>query len=422
MIGSGVTIPVLNRGLVAKFCGGIQLPPGVWVTVPLSFLGQFGWDRDLLFDYQEFHSQMQTRDELGRFMFDWWCPLSGQDGYGRHALSIFKGFQLLGAQPWLHNDGWGVDREFLPSEIEAAKYAGSSRIPSKIAGMMTLPYHVYETQSLINVIVTQFETDHIPEKHIANVNKTDHLIVTSSFQPKIWKNSGCKVPISVMTPGVDTDLYEYRERPKDGRFKVLMVGALTGRKNPEGAIRIFQAASEGNQDWRLTIKTRKTNNLRRLAGVAANDSRITLIVEDWHPQQILKLYYSHDAFLWPSKGEGVGLPPLEAMATGMEVVSCNHSGMGDFIHDSVAWPIKTAGMEPANIPNQGFSPTYTYQFGSVGNWWLPDEQHGVEQLKRCFEAWYAGRGKGLKAANYVRERHTLKHQAASVLKVLMQYE
>jgi glycosyltransferase involved in cell wall biosynthesis len=422
MIDQNQTIPVFNKGVTAKQCGTLILRSQTWTVVPLDFLTQFGFDRDLVFDYSEFKEQMATRDELGRFTFDWWCPLSMVDGYGRHALSLFKGFQLLNTNPILHNDGWGVDFLYVPGDVEIARAVGSQKLPSKVGAMMTLPYHVYDTQTISKVIITQFETDHIPEKHVANVNKCDHLIVTSSFQPKIWKNSGCKIPISVMTPGIDTDFFTYKERPKDGKFKVLILGALTGRKNVEGAIRIFQAASEGNPDWRLSIKTRKTHEVPRIEAIASRDKRIEVIVHDSHPDHVLWYYHQNDVLLWPSKGEGCGLPPLEAMSTGMEVVCSDNSGMQDFVDEDHCWPIKTERMEPANIPGMGFSPEYTYQFGSVGNWWCPDEKHGVEQLKRCFNSWYEGKGKGLRAAEYVRKHHTLKIQAASVLKVLMQYE
>src|SRR5260370_26007529 len=66
------------------------------------------------------------------------------------------------------------------------------------------------------------------------------------------RKSGVRIPINVMRAGIDTDYFRYYPRPKDGLFKVLILGALTGRKNPMGAIRIFQKASDGNPDWRVT--------------------------------------------------------------------------------------------------------------------------------------------------------------------------
>lgn len=422
MISSDNKIIVLNKGKTIKHCGSIILNPQVRTAVPLSFIAQYGYDPDLVFDYSPYKDQMKTRDDNGRFTFDWWCPLSMIDGYGRHAISIYQGFQDLGTTPNLRTDGWGVDRLYLPPDVDNARHSTMQRLPSKVSAMMTLPYHPFETQSFAKIIITQFETNHIPEKHVYNVNQFDHLIVTSSFQPKIWKESGCRIPISVMTPGVDTDIFTYKERPKTGKFKVLMLGALTGRKNPLGAIRIFQRASEGNPDWRLCIKTRNADGMDGVRKVAALDPRIEVVTSDIHPMQVVKYYHNFDVLLWPSKGEGCGLPPLEALSTGMEVVCSQNSGMLDFIDENHCYPIRTDRMEPANIPGIGFSLQYTLNYGSVGQWWVPDEDHGVSQLKKCFDNWYNGRGKGKKAAEYVRAHHTLKQQAASVLKVLLKYE
>ena len=189
-----------------------------------------------------------------------------------------------------------------------------------------------------------------------------------------------------------------------------------------GAIRIFQQASEGNSDWRLCIKTRNADGIKGVEQLASYDKRIEVIKGDIHPSYVVRYYHNFDVLLWPSKGEGCGLPPLEALSTGMEVVCSDNSGMMDFIDENHAYPIKTERMEPANIPGVGFSKDYELNYGRVGQWWCPSESHGVSQLKKCFDNWYKGNGKGEKAAKYVRENHTLKHQAISVLKVIMKYE
>jgi hypothetical protein len=77
-------------------------------------------------------------------------------------------------------------------------------------------------------------------------------------------------------------------------------------------------------------------------------------------------------------------------------------------------------MEPADGPG-GFSKEYVEKFGGVGRWWVPDLKDGSRQLERCFAAWRQGRGKGSLAAAYVRDRHSLAHQARSVLRVVETY-
>ena len=414
-------IPVINKAKVSKICGNITIDPGIWQMVPLAFVEQYGYDKDFEFDYSSFASQLRVQDQDGRLTFDFWCPFSALDGYGRHALSIYRGLCGIGVNPILKTDGWGFDSQYLASDIAASRYLNSSRMPLKISLMMTLPYHIFINQSIFKIIITQFETDHIPEKHIENVNRMDRLIVTSKFQPDIWKKSGCTIPISVLRSGIDVDAFPFIERPRTDKFRVLILGALTGRKNPLGAIRIFQHASQGDPKWELCIKTRHADGIQNVIQAASNDPRIKILTSDSPPNQVVAFYHAYDCLLWPSKGEGCGLPPLEAMATGMEVVISDNSGMKDYINDEWCYPIKTAGMEPASIPGLGFSNKYITQFGQVGNWWVPDEHHGVEQLVKCHKNWLEGNGKGAKAADYVRKYHNLTTQAESVLKIIERY-
>jgi hypothetical protein len=89
-------IPVQNTTAGVRQYGGVVLPPGAWVEVPLGFMEDFGHDKYLKFDFSRFRDYMAVRDEQGRFTFDWWIPLSMVDGYGRHALSIYRGLRDLG--------------------------------------------------------------------------------------------------------------------------------------------------------------------------------------------------------------------------------------------------------------------------------------------------------------------------------------
>lgn len=49
------------------------------------------------------------------------------------------------------------------------------------------------------------------------------------------------------------------------------------------------------------------------------------------------IYDTHDLFIWPSLREGFGLPPLEAMARGVPVVTTDNGGSREFaIHEETA--------------------------------------------------------------------------------------
>lgn len=416
---SHLRVQVMNRGDEPLTVDGISLAPGVWQEIPLFVIKKNQTRCNIRVDLTSAEPYLLRRTADNRPIIDWWCAVSALEGYGRQSLDIWRGLKQKGVEANLRATQRS-DSIHLDTNIVAE--ARRPKAPARVAVTMAMPNDpaLIDNPSPVKISITQFETNHVPEKYVELINTTDHLIVTSRFQIETWRNSGLTIPISVMTPGIDTTWFSYMKRNRTKEFKVLILGALSRRKNAEAGIRIFQEASQGSSTWRLTIKSRRVAPDPLLA-LANQDDRITLLFEDMSPQNIQHLYHTHDCFLWTSNGEGVGLPPLEAMATGMEVVSACHSGMLDFISSGWAWPIRTARLVPADAEGQNFSEHYVSVYGSVGAYWQPDEAHGVEQLQNCYSAWRAGKGKGDLAAEYVRANHTLRHQTESVWKVVQSY-
>lgn len=413
------SIRVMNRGAEPLLVEGQHLAPGVWEEVPLSLIARNRTKCNVRVDLTPLAGSLARYTADRRPIIDWWCAISALEGYGRQGLDIWRGLRRLGVEANLRATQWS-DSTYLDEEVVAE--ARRPKPPARVAVTFSMPHEpsIADNPSPVKITITQFETDRVPPVHVAAVNSTDHLIVTSSFQVDVWRRSGLTIPISVMTAGVDIAQFTPAKRSIDGRFKILLLGALSRRKNAEAGVRIFQRASEGDPSWALTIKSRRVNPYP--FQLAANqDPRIRVLSGDVTPQEIVNLYHSHDCFLWPSKGEGIGLPPLEAMATGMEVVSACHSGMRDFINEQWAWPIRTARIVPADAPEENFSDHYVAVYGPVGNYWEPDEAHAAEQLRECYFAWRDGRRKGPLAIEYVHREHTLDHQAESIWKVVEPY-
>lgn len=65
-------------------------------------------------------------------------------------------------------------------------------------------------------------------------------------------------------------------------------------------------------------------------------------------EDLLKLYSLSSAFVFPSLYEGFGLPPLEAMAAGVPVVSSNSSAMPEMLADAAAL------VDPSNAEQMAF--------------------------------------------------------------------
>jgi len=56
-----------------------------------------------------------------------------------------------------------------------------------------------------------------------------------------------------------------------------------------------------------------------------------------------EVYNSLDAFVFPSRGEGFGLPPLEAMSCELPVIGTAATGMKEFMLDEFSYPVRSRG-------------------------------------------------------------------------------
>ncbi len=119
---------------------------------------------------------------------------------------------------------------------------------------------------------------------------------------------------------------------------ILTVGTLQRRKNHLGLVRAFAAlcAEPTYNDVQLVISGGAGwlyDDVRAAVGALGIDARVRFIgfaAEADLPD----LYRCADVFAFPSLYEGFGLPPLEAMASGVPVVASNASSLPEVVGDA----------------------------------------------------------------------------------------
>jgi glycosyltransferase involved in cell wall biosynthesis len=115
-----------------------------------------------------------------------------------------------------------------------------------------------------------------------------------------------------------------------GRY-LLCVGTLEPRKNLVGALRAFRAVAAGRDDVALVVAGGSGwRNEGYEQELALDPERVvsTGYVSD---EELVRLYGSAAAFLFPSLGEGFGLPVLEAMACGAPVVASDRPSVPEVV-------------------------------------------------------------------------------------------
>lgn len=342
------------------------------------------------------------RAENGRPAYlGFYGPISSTFGYGGASITILRALSRLGLEvlvnPNYNGEGRQVaDLQDLPPDA-AAQLVDRRWIPKyEIAHCLpdALPLHRTSPRRLM---WTMWETDAIPDgtnpkvhfgDWAALINQhTEQLIVPCQHNKELFESCGVKVPVTVVPYGLDVDIWPFHEREERDTFTVVLFGDLTERKGPFEAVVAFQRAFPNERNVRLILKT-QYGHLGRGHMPVIRDDRIIVINETWNRSQLIRLLHDADCFLWTSKGEGFGLPPLQAMLTGLPVVMTTHTGMAEYYDPKYFYEIRTAGMSEA--------PLY-------GRWYNPDIDHAAEQLRYVYEHRKEALRKAKAGAAYVRK-------------------
>ena len=200
-------------------------------------------------------------------------------------------------------------------------------------------------------LLTMFETTSVPYIWPTRINEWfDRLIVPSTFCKDLFSREGVKIPIEIVPLGVDPDRWPYVERvpPENRPFRFLVFANARWdcpRKNFDIVVDAFTDRFANRKDVELVIKSSPGAKAARRTSLPSN----VRVIEERLPQyRIVELLHSVDCLVFPSSGEGFGLPPREAMATGLPVIVTNWGGLAEIARPDISFPLEPSGMKSAS--------------------------------------------------------------------------
>ena len=172
-------------------------------------------------------------------------------------------------------------------------------------------------------------------------------------------------------------------------FNVLYVGQYTKRKGMEDAIIAFTRAFSDKTDCSLTLKYHRLSNIecdehemikRTIAmNCESFKPKIYEITDNLNKDQIFEMYSNASCLLFPSRGEGFGLPIMETGIVGLPIIYANNSSCSEVVGKNTIERITCKLDEATGMSHYG------YEKGS--EYGIPNMSEMIESLEYFYSIW-----------------------------------
>lgn len=191
-----------------------------------------------------------------------------------------------------------------------------------------------------------WETDKVPLDFAYNLQQMDEIWTGSEFNKQAMRNAGVTRPIYIIPECIETEKMEFEPyiTPNKEDFKFYSIFEWNERKNPQALLEAYWREFQKDKNVSLTIKTYQVNFGHDKREVISQQIRKLKAKLDlpYYPDvylyrhlmdknQIYRFHASFDCFVSAHRGEGWGIPQMEAMLMGRPVISTNLGGIHEYI-------------------------------------------------------------------------------------------
>lgn len=349
-----------------------------------------------------------TRRMQDTLAISYWGYFTSLGGYGISNINWVKHLSRNGVKVYPHAkflpQKGSLEYSILTEEEKELLYIPYES--QKIGIIESTPFDFHLIENPIKIASTMAETDRMGEPWVNACSAMDYIVVPNEFQKTVFINSGVpESKIRVIRFGTETEKFPYFRRPVRDIFTFGTVGYLNDRKGVFELVRAFASEFKPWEPVRLYLKSSNKD----FGFYTFEDKRIIVDIRHLSPEELNRVYQGFDCFVFPSKAEGVGQPPREAMATGLPVIVTNYSGLEEICNPDYCYPIEPSrfveGINPQNIEQPG-------------NWAEVDVQELMYLMRYVYEHPEDASELGARASSWIRREHSWNRASLDMISFL----
>ena len=374
-----------------------------------------------------------------------WCgPLFNYAGHARQGREAVAALAAVGAEvsldPLFNDQGFLAEMAADPSR--ALAWDRLLQAPSQSGLLVTcdLPSDGRgETDVLKEALLRNpgqraqvawctFETDRLPVGWSEKLARMDEVWVPSKFNRESFLRSGVPAEkLFVVPEGIDPAPYcdaVPTQLPETAGFTFLSVFQWSLRKGWDTLLAAWAEAFGPGDDVQLVLRASPFSSSRPSIQEQAESflasrglswetmAPVLLLTDPVSESRMPSLYAACDVFVLPTRGEGWGLPFLEAMAAGKPCIATSWGGQMDFLHEGNAWLLPPGDLVHPSVKARAENPF----LGEDHLWADPSLSELARLMRHAFEHPDEGRRLGEVAARDVASKWTSRHTAEAILR------
>lgn len=322
---------------------------------------------------------------------------------GENSDSIY--YQTVRRSP----DGYGMSRDLLKTNLfQEGCFLTENYTKQKVGLYYNYPYGLNTLRTDVRLIYTMFESTKIPDDWAEELEVSNEIFVPSKFCQEAFKKAGFKS--TVIPLGYNQDAFHYKERDLafevDRPFTFIHYNSFNIRKGFAEVLEAFSKEFDATEPVRLILKTSApATNLPLLPHLYPN---IEVITGEYSENDLQALLERADCMVYPSMGEGFGITPLEAMATGLPCITVNAHGISEYFN-----PNYMMGVDFKMVP----ALYNRFKGQNVGEMVQADEDSLRKAMRHMFMNQTEARELGKKASKYV-QKYTYRETARKFAPIL----
>jgi glycosyltransferase involved in cell wall biosynthesis len=203
--------------------------------------------------------------------------------------------------------------------------------------------HEFHDPDSYKIIYCAWESTDLLPQWKKNLSRADEIWATSDWVADVWKNLFPDKKIFTYKHGINPEWKPVLRKTSHKPFTFLHVGEPFSRKDGQLVTDTFIELFGNDTDYRLILKSNGMNTIKVkdpkygfLSSPDACYENIISINDVLSNEHMVALHSESDVFVYPSWGEGWGLQPIQALSTGMPVISTD--GWADY-YEYITWRV-----------------------------------------------------------------------------------